>query len=646
VTDSGLSRLGRWYVGLVVAAGLLLLAWSLAYLVTGRLDPRWLVFAAFTVLSASATIKVPALPARISVSETFVFTSLLVFGPEAGALTVAIDGLVASLWIHRRKSYAVYKTLFNMTAPALSLWVAWRLAFGLAGVAPLVVHATAIDHLLPPLFVLAALYFALNSWLIAVAIGIQTRVRPVDVWSGSFLWVAINYLGGASVSVLLILLYESPVVSTVAVGITVPLLTIFYLMFKIGMGRVEDSIAHLTALKLAADERAGLEEQLREAHKMDAVGRLAGGFAHDLNNLLTPILGYADVLLEDAGPDDRRRDELLQIRHAAERARDLTGQLLAFGRRQILTLRLVDLGAVVAGFDRVLRRMVREDVRVEVHGPTSLGLVRADAGQLEQVLMNLVVNAQDAMPDGGTLTISVAETVVDDARVAIDPGLPLGRCVTLTVRDTGVGMDADTVSRICEPFFTTKDRGRSPGLGLSTVFGIVKQHGGHLTVASSPGAGSAFTVYLPVTEERDADEPGDAQARPADAGLTRASILVVEDNEAVGRMTRVMLEREGYRVVLAATGQAALELTGTLASSFELLVTDVALPDVNGSELYGRMHDRQPGLKVLYMSGYAEELINDSRGLPAGTHFLQKPFSAKTLARKVREALGGVAPAS
>jgi signal transduction histidine kinase len=268
-------------------------------------------------------------------------------------------------------------------------------------------------------------------------------------------------------------------------------------MFKVGMGRAEDSIAHLTALKLASEQRAELEGQLCQAQKLESVGRLASGVARDFDQLLAPIIERADRLLDDMGPGAPLREDVWQIRQAAERARGLAGKLFAFGGQQVLALEPMDVGALLGRIEPVLRRTARENIRLEVRPPRGRGLVRADAGQIEQALMNLAINAEDAMPGGGTLTIAADEAVIDQARAGLDPGLPLGPCVTISVTDTGVGMDAETRSRICEPFFTTKERGGRTGLGLSAVYGIVKQHGGHLAVDSAPGKGSTFTIVLP-----------------------------------------------------------------------------------------------------------------------------------------------------
>lgn len=633
-----LSPAGRIYVRAVTVVGFAIVALCAYDLVTGRIDTNWLVLAGLTVLSASLTIRVPGVPATISVSETFVFTSLLLFGTSAAALTVAIDGFVASLWIHRRVKYEVYKTLFNVGAPAAAIWIAAMVLSGLTKIPAVVQQSPPIEQVLPPLFLLTALYFTFNSWLTAGAIGFETRVSPMTVWRKNFFWVAINYFGGASVAVLILLLINTPVFQFGTLGIVVPLLTVIYLMFKIAMGRVEDTLAHLTEIKRVGEERSKLEDQLREAQKMESVGRLAAGVAHDLNNLLAPILGYSDMLLDDMPGSSPDREGLLQIRHAAERARDLTRQLLAFGRKQVLTLTPVDLRSVILGFEKFLRRTVREDIKIEVRLQGTPGLVRADTGQIEQVLMNLAVNAQDAMPDGGVLTMELAEVGLDGTMVPAWPGALPGRYVALSVSDTGLGMDRTTLAQACEPFFTTKERGKGTGLGLSTVYGIVKQHGGHLKIDSVLGQGSTFTVYLPRT-----DETGGVAGSPSGDGsaVPRGTehILVAEDNDAVRRTARQVLERQGYRVTDADCGEACLDIARNATGRFDMLLTDIVMADMNGRTLYTRLVESVPGLKVLYMSGYADDIIANHGVLEDGIEYIQKPFSPQALSRKVRQVL-------
>jgi signal transduction histidine kinase len=438
--------------------------------------------------------------------------------------------------------------------------------------------------------------------------------------------------------VLLLLLFDTSVGRYTALAIIAPPIIIVYLTLRAVMGRAEDTFNHLTELRKVGEQRAGLEEQLRDAHKMESVGRLAAGVAHDFNNLLTPILGYAELLLDEIPENGSHREELQQIKHAAEHARDLTRQLLAFGRKQLLSVTRLDLRNVVSGFQGLLQRTLREDIRLDVRLPDSLGTVRADGGQIEQILMNLAVNAQDAMPAGGELTLELADTVVDQFLAATQPGLVPGSYVTLAMTDTGKGMDPDTLRRVCEPFFTTKDRGKGTGLGLSTVHGIVKQHGGHLRIESVEGKGSTFTIYLPQFDgTRDERVPASAASLPGQRGSEH--VLVVEDNDAVRTMTCQILDRLGYRVTSAARGQEGVDLVMASGEPIGLLLTDIVLPDMSGRDVFERMAARQPGLRVLYMSGYAGDVISTHGVIEEGVQFIQKPFAPQALAQKMRQVI-------
>jgi two-component system cell cycle sensor histidine kinase/response regulator CckA len=385
-------------------------------------------------------------------------------------------------------------------------------------------------------------------------------------------------------------------------------------------------------------ERKLLEEQLRQAQKMEAVGQLAGGVAHDFNNLLTAIIGNAELLLREIAPDDTRRLDVLEINRAALRAAGLTRQLLAFSRKQVLQPRIVDLNAVVSDLTAMLRRIIGEHVELRLQLQPGLGRVLADPGQLEQVITNLAVNARDAMPSGGTLTIRTAD--VDATQVpprTPEPTPMLGPLVELSVTDDGVGMDERTQSRLFEPFFTTKELGRGTGLGLATVYGIVRQSGGHIRVSSRLHHGSTFTVYLPRAAGRaeDAAESPAWTEQPGGAG----TVLVVEDEETVRRLACRVLRTKGYRVIEAEDPAAALRLMREHEGPIHLLVTDIVMPGMTGPALVERLIADRPELKVLYITGYAEEAIERQGTLPAGGALLEKPFTARQLADRVRAAL-------
>jgi len=379
-----------------------------------------------------------------------------------------------------------------------------------------------------------------------------------------------------------------------------------------------------------------LEQQLRQAQKMEAVGRLAGGVAHDFNNLLTVITSYSDLLFEDLEEGDPKRDDLTQIIKAATGAAALTRQLLAFSRQQVIQPRVLDVNAVVESTRKLLTRLIGEDVELVATLAPDLGLVMNDPGQIEQVIMNLVVNARDAMPEGGRLTIETANVDVGAEFVHDHPLAQPGRYVLLAVIDTGTGMDAETQAHIFEPFFTTKEAGKGTGLGLATVYGIVKQSGGFIWLYSELGRGSAFKVYLPRIEA--AAETVDA-TRTAPLPRGTETVLVVEDAAAVRTVVRHMLERSGYRVLDAADGTLALEIAARHHGPIHLVVTDVVMPAMGGRQLSEQLTRLRPETKVLYTSGYTDDAIVRHGVLEAGVPFLQKPFTPEALVRKVREVL-------
>jgi two-component system cell cycle sensor histidine kinase/response regulator CckA len=384
-------------------------------------------------------------------------------------------------------------------------------------------------------------------------------------------------------------------------------------------------------------EHRQLEEQFRQAQKMEAVGRLAGGVAHDFNNLLTAITGYSDLLLLDLDPQDVLRQDVAEIKRAALAAADLTRQLLAFSRRQVLAPRVINLNAVISGAQKLLGRLIGEDVKVETSLDSALASVRADPGQLEQVIMNLAVNARDAMPNGGLLTIETANVMVDAEFAPERPGPASGPHVVMAVSDTGIGMDEETKARIFEPFFTTKEVGKGTGLGLATVYGIVKQSDGFIWVYSEPGTGSTFKIYLPRVDEP--AESLESAERPARSLHGTETIMVAEDTAAVRAVLRDVLERHGYTVVEAASGREALQLAGRRSGGIDLLVTDVVMPELSGRDLVRELRAAKPDLKVLYMSGYTDDAVLRQGMLEPGAEFIQKPFRPDDLARRIRDLL-------
>jgi PAS domain S-box-containing protein len=383
-------------------------------------------------------------------------------------------------------------------------------------------------------------------------------------------------------------------------------------------------------------ERWRLEEQLRHAQKMEAIGQLAGGVAHDFNNLLTVILAYAEAELAEAPPKGSLRESLCEIRDAAERAAALTGQLLIFSRRQLATPSAVDLNTVVAAVERMLRRVIGEDIELVVRKTPDLWPVFVDASQIEQILLNLAVNARDAMPRGGRLRIQTRNVELDASHCALHPEARPGPHVLLAVVDSGIGMDATTRSRAFEPFFTSKSEGRGSGLGLPVVYGIASQFGGHVEVESEPGRGASFRVYLP---KHDTGAATSAQRPGRNDGSVRGTVLLVEDEEAVRRIAAAILRRRGYAILEARDGGEALERADAHAGAIDLLLTDVVMPGLSGRELAARLRERRPRLPVLFFSGYADDAASGPGAATEEERVLRKPFSAEALVGAVREAL-------
>src|SRR5438034_1126981 len=409
---------------------------------------------------------------------------------------------------------------------------------------------------------------------------------------------------------------------------------------SLSVAPLHDAAGQVTGmLSLAADvtEMRQLEVQYRQAQKMEAVGRLAGGIAHDFNNLLTAIIGTTALVLEDLGLESRARLDIQEIEKAAKRAAGLTRQLLIFSRQQVLEPRALDLNALVGNLEKMLHRLIGEDVELRTKPAAGLGAVRADPGQLEQAIVNLVVNARDAMPKGGRLTIETADIELDRRYVAAHVPTQPGPYVLLAISDTGVGRDGATTARLFEPFFTTKEPGRGTGLGLATVYGIVKQSGGDIWAYSELGHGTTFKIYLP----RVAEAPAAPESTTGHPPTARGSetVLVVEDQEEVRQLTKRVLEARGYAVLAARNGAEALEIVARHPTRIHLMITDVVMPGMNGRELAELACARRSDLKVLYVSGYTGEAVLQHRLLEPGVAFLQKPFTPDVLARKTREVL-------
>jgi len=412
--------------------------------------------------------------------------------------------------------------------------------------------------------------------------------------------------------------------------------------FRISPGRIAVFFEDLTARNQAEEQKRNLEEQLRHSQKMEAIGRLAGGVAHDFNNMVAVITMNVQLALGNLPADHPVRGDLEEINQAAQRAADLTRQLLAFGRRQIIAPRVISLNESVAGIEKMLRRLLGEDIELHAHLASELAPVKVDPSQVEQIIMNLAVNARDAMPRGGTLTIETANVDLDEAYAGSHADARVGPHVMLAVSDTGSGMDSETVAQIFEPFFTTKERGKGTGLGLSTVYGIVKQSGGNIWVYSEPGKGTVFKVYLPIAEAEAEQPPRQAPGRetPSCGGET---ILLAEDAGALMRAMARMLANAGYHVLGASSGDQALRICRDHDGAIDLLLTDVVMPRMGGGELAERVRQQRPRTRVLFSSGYTDNGIAHHGVLESGVAFLQKPFTVGSLLDKVRDVLDGEA---
>ncbi|HEX5692206.1 MAG TPA: ATP-binding protein, partial [Roseiflexaceae bacterium] len=383
--------------------------------------------------------------------------------------------------------------------------------------------------------------------------------------------------------------------------------------------------------------RKRLEAQFQQSQKMESIGRLAGGIAHDFNNLLTAISGYAEFALEQTAPDASTRTDLEEIVKATWRATSLTRQLLAFARRQIIEPQLLNLNDMIANVDKLLRRLIGAHIELELQLAPTIGMIKADPGQIEQVLVNLAINARDAMPNGGTLTISTNPTTFDHD-VAQQLGLSSGSYIALSISDTGLGMDSETQRSIFEPFFTTKGPDKGTGLGLATCYGIVTQHGGSIWASSEPRQGTTFYIYLPQVQGAAATIAPLEDSVQLPRGTE--TILLAEDNGSVRQLVARTLREQGYRVIEATNGAAALELARMQQdTTIDLLVTDLIMPQMNGKVLFEHIHTARPHIKALFVSGYADEPILRHGRHDAKVAFLHKPFSPASLARKVREVL-------
>ena len=413
--------------------------------------------------------------------------------------------------------------------------------------------------------------------------------------------------------------------------------TRWFQTIKIPLHMPGDETPTLLGIATEITDRKQLEEQLLQSQKMEAVGQLAGGIAHDFNNILTAIVGYTDLLTAELGANSRQLEDLEEIRKAARRAAALTRQLLSFSRKQVLEPRIVDVNGVVMNLDKMLRSLISENIALKIQLADDLDAARVDPNQLEQVIMNLAINARDAMPDGGTLTIETANATLDENYAATHVSVIPGDYVMLAVTDTGCGMSEATQTRIFEPFFTTKPAGRGTGLGLSTVYGIVKQSAGNIWLYSEPDKGTTFKIYLPALDALPEEIGKTAPIEAARQGS--GTVLLVEDDEQLRRLTHRALATQGYVVLEADRGRLALDIARRHNGPIDLLLTDLVMPDINGRKLADALRAARPGLRVLFMSGYPDSAIVNHGMLEAGVAYLAKPFTTEAVTRKVSEVL-------
>jgi signal transduction histidine kinase/CheY-like chemotaxis protein len=621
------------FVAAVTACGVFVLARAVLAVQHAHFTISFVPLVLLTIVSGRFAIKIPGRPARVSISEVFVFAALLLFGPAAATLTVALDGLCISCM---QKDRRVYRTLFNVTEPAIATWFAGYVFFTIAQIPPLAQPHQGKPPLLLATIGMTLVFFVLNSGLTALAVSLENGGSAWSLWRRHGLQLAINYYAAASLAALAA--ENGSGLDFQVVGLVVPLLILSYVAYKEASSRLEEAKHHVEETERLYEEARQRDDMLRQAQKLEAIGRLAGGVAHDFNNVLTAISGYGELVLDQCDADDPRHADVEEILKAAGRAASLTRQLLAFSRRQVIVPQVLAVERIVAGTEQMLRRLIGEDIRLTRTTGAAVGLVRADPGQIEQVLLNLAVNARDAMPNGGSLEIALAASTVDEAFASRHPPLKAGAYVRLSMTDTGCGMTEEVRAHIFEPFFTTKPEALGTGLGLATVYGIVEQSGGAIEVDTEEGRGTTFHLYLPqVHGVREVSPTRTPRAAPV--ARASATILLVEDDASVATLVSNWLKKAGFTVLQAMNAGAAIEIARSYPESIDLLLTDVVMPGLNGRELAERVTGMRGDIRVLYMSGYPDDAILLRGVRTTAVQFLQKPFSFEVLADKIHEVL-------
>ncbi|MEW6211868.1 MAG: ATP-binding protein [Acidobacteriota bacterium] len=584
-------------------------------------DHTWLTMVALALFAAPIkTIYIPGIKARLALGDTITFACAAIFGPHAAVIAEVVDGTFTSL----RMTSKPRKILYNAALCAVSMGVAGFVTRALFPSFGEITPGLSIGQMIAALGLFTLCYFFASTSLVAAYLALSNDEPFLNVWRENLLWTSVSYAASGLSALIVYILVGS--FSYYSFLVPVGLMVFVYLFYQVYFQKVE-----------SANRRADfIEEQLRQSQKMEALGRLAGGVAHDFNNLLTAILIYSELLLQRLDASDPLRNQIEEINKAGNRASSLTRQLLAFSRKQILRPKVIDLNTVIEEMRDMLRRLIGEDVDLITTLDPSLDKVKADPGQIEQVIMNLAINSRDAMPQGGRLVIETANTILDRA---ISPRAHPGHYVMIKVSDTGCGMDKETLSRIFEPFFTTKEEGKGTGLGLSTVYGIIDQSGGCIEVESEPGRGTTFRLYLPQVEETAAAP--ETRLQSGSLGLSSGTILLVENEEIVRALIKGILKGSGYTVLEAADGKEALKISHQHKSRIHLLLTDVVMPHMSGRELAQKLVASRTDMKVLYMSGHTEDAIVRHGVFVGEVNFLQKPFQSEILMRKVRELMGG-----
>jgi PAS domain S-box-containing protein len=751
------SVLIRAYVGGVGILGGAAILQSLYELTYHPYSYHLLLLIALTAASSAAVLRMPTIPVSFSVAEIFSFSAVLLYGPAAGTVCVAVDCLVISFRL-ALGGLPARRLVLNATAPALAMWIAAHLLYLGFDVPRLQGEPLRFAEFVLPLSLCAFACYLLNTGSIAVAVALDQRLPVLRVWREHFVQLWVSFLVGAHAAGLIVVSLGGLGLTFLAIVTPLPLLVFFAM--RMWLARVSDQVRHLqevndasrklqeqqgrqleteialrerdrefravfdhaldalilvnhdrqlldanpaacglldvsretlsdyaidrflapaSAAEIATtweallaqgehkgelalsaargdrtvefsftagvvpgchlficrdvSERRRLEGQLQQLQKMETMGRLAGGVAHDFNNLLTAILGYSNMVADQV--EGSVREEVEEITRAANRAAALTRQLLAFSRKQVLQTSVVNLNGVVGDVEKMLQRLLDETIVLETRVDPALWPVKVDPAQIEQVILNLVVNARDAMPAGGRITIETANERVEPEQATSEIGP--GSYVVLRVSDTGIGMDDFVRRHLFEPFFTTKDVGKGTGLGLPMVYGIVCQSGGHIAIDTAPGYGSTFHIYLPRVAAGSAHRPS-AEAGSTRAGRGSETVLLADDDPAVRGLAKEILVRHGYTVLDAENGMAACRVAEQYDERIDVLVTDVAMPGMNGKELATTLQGRIPGLKLVFISGYAGDVAVSE--VPQGPWlFLQKPFTPDVLAGAVRDVL-------